>query len=143
LLHRVVVESALWAVLAPGLSLSAQQNAPIVNLAAQSAGGHLVFFSSQYNETDWAAANLIDGPGAKTWSGQSGGPQTVILGFEDNRLAEIQDILVNPYSRESPNNWRWRCRSLCAGDSPPTGQRESPWRSPTKPRTRASSRWAR
>ena len=75
------------------------------NLAAASAGGRLVFFSSQYNDSDWAAAHLIDGSSSGSWSGTSGGPQAVIIAFRDGALVEIDDVVVNPYSRESNQNW--------------------------------------
>jgi outer membrane protein OmpA-like peptidoglycan-associated protein len=75
------------------------------NLAAASAGGNLVFISSQYNDSDWAAANLIDGSSTQSWSGRSAGPQAVILAFRDGGLVEIDDVVVNPYSREGNENW--------------------------------------
>lgn len=75
------------------------------NLAASGAGGRLVFFSSQYNDSDWAAANLIDGSSTTSWSGRSGGPQAVILAFRDGGLVELDDVVVNPYSREGNANW--------------------------------------
>jgi outer membrane protein OmpA-like peptidoglycan-associated protein len=75
------------------------------NLAAASAGGKLVFFSSQYNDTDWAAANLIDGSSTESWSGRSGGPQAVIVAFRDGGLVDIDDVVINPYSREGNQNW--------------------------------------
>jgi outer membrane protein OmpA-like peptidoglycan-associated protein len=75
------------------------------NLAAAGAGGKLVFFSSQYSDSDWAAANLIDGSSTTSWSGRSGGPQAVILAFRDGGLVELDDVVVNPYSREGNNNW--------------------------------------
>ena len=75
------------------------------NLAAAGAGGKLVSFASQYDDGDWAAANLIDGSPDRGWSGQSAGAQAFVLGFRGGALAELEDVVVNPYSRESPDNW--------------------------------------
>lgn len=94
---RTAVLGGLLAVAGPALAQS--------NLAASSAGGRLVFFSSQYNDTDWAAANLIDGSSTGSWSGRSNGAQAVILAFRDGGLVELDDVVVNPYSREGSDNW--------------------------------------
>lgn len=75
------------------------------NLAAAGAGGSLEYFSSQYDDSTWAAANLIDGSPDQGWSGQSGGPQAFVVGFRGGALAELEDVIVNPYSRENPDNW--------------------------------------
>ncbi len=75
------------------------------NLAAAAAGGQVFFFASQYNDSDWAARNLIDGSPSSGWSGQSGGAQAVILAFRDGALVELEDVIVNPYSRENSDNW--------------------------------------
>lgn len=75
------------------------------NLAGAGGGGRLLFFASQYNDADWAASNLIDGSPNSGWSGQSQGAQAVIVAFRDGALAELEDIVVNPYSKESSDNW--------------------------------------
>jgi len=75
------------------------------NLAALPEGGRIVFFSSQYNASDWKADHLIDGTASNGWAGQNNGPQSVIIGFKDNGLAEIHDVLINPYTKESPATW--------------------------------------
>src|SRR3990172_9404295 len=77
----------------------------VENLAALGAGGHLVFFSSQYNDAEWKAEHLIDGSPQQGWAGQNSGPQAVIIAFKNNGLAEIQDILINPYTKEDPSTW--------------------------------------
>lgn len=75
------------------------------NLAALKEGGHLVFFSSQYDDSTWKAVNLLDGSADAGWAGQSNGPQAIIVTFKNNALAEIEDILINPYTREQNTNW--------------------------------------
>jgi len=92
------------------LAAAALSGAPAVaqaqsNLAAVGAGGQLLSFASQYDDSTWAAANLIDGTPDKGWSGQSAGAQAFVLGFRGGALAELEDVIVNPYSRESPDNW--------------------------------------
>ncbi len=77
----------------------------VENLAALGAGGHLVFFSSQYNDAEWKAEHLIDGSPQQGWAGQNSGPQAVIIAFKNKGLAEIQDILINPYTKEDPSTW--------------------------------------
>ncbi len=75
------------------------------NLALASAGGRLVFFSSQYDASAYAAANLIDGSSTRSWSGDAKGPQAVILAFKDGGLVELEDVVVNPYSPGANANW--------------------------------------
>src|SRR3990172_12004485 len=77
----------------------------VENRAALGAGGPLVFFSSQYNDADWKAEHLIDGSPQQGWAGQNNGPQAVIIAFRNKGLAEIQDILINPYTKEDPSTW--------------------------------------
>ena len=99
-----VYRSALC-VLALLLSSGSLRGQEVKNLAALKEGGHLVFFSSQYDNSTWKADNLIDGSGDKGWAGQNKGAQSVIIAFKDNRLAQIEDVLINPYTREESKNW--------------------------------------
>jgi outer membrane protein OmpA-like peptidoglycan-associated protein len=87
------------------LASGASGAAALENLAASRAGGRLVYFSSQYNDTDWNAEHLIDGSPNKGWAGTSGGPQVVVLAFENDGLATIEDVVVNPYTREAVDTW--------------------------------------
>jgi outer membrane protein OmpA-like peptidoglycan-associated protein len=77
----------------------------VENIAASAAGGRVVFFSSQYDESTWKAEHLIDGSADKGWAAQNAGAHSVILAFKDQGLAEIHDIIVNPYTKESPSTW--------------------------------------
>ena len=94
---------ALGTLLIVGASTLAAQE--VDNLARQSAGGHLVFFASQYDTGTWQAQHLIDGTPNNGWAGQSSGAQAIVLAFADDRLAEIHDILINPYTQEDKSNW--------------------------------------
>lgn len=51
------------------------------------------------------AGHLIDGSADKGWASSSAGPQSVIIGFKDNALAEIEDVIINPYTREDRQTW--------------------------------------
>lgn len=83
-------------------TLEAQE---VKNLAALADGGRLVFFSSQYNNTDWKAVHLLDGAGDKGWAGQNSGAQSVVIAFRNNALAEIHDVIINPYTKEDSATW--------------------------------------
>jgi outer membrane protein OmpA-like peptidoglycan-associated protein len=74
-------------------------------VAAADAGGRLVFFTGQFSDTDWAAQHLIDGTPDSGWAAPSKGPQAVILAFAGDGLAELEDVVVNPYTRENSSNW--------------------------------------
>jgi outer membrane protein OmpA-like peptidoglycan-associated protein len=101
--HRSRAGLALGCALA--LFAATRASAQNGNLAARSAGGHLVFFSSQYNESDWLADHLIDGSPDRGWAGRSSGAQAVTIAFADDGLAEVEDVLINPYTRENKTNW--------------------------------------
>jgi outer membrane protein OmpA-like peptidoglycan-associated protein len=75
------------------------------NVAALAAGGRVVFFSSQYDDSTWKAEHLIDGSAEKGWAAQNAGAHSVILAFKNQGLAEIHDIIVNPYTKEAPATW--------------------------------------
>ncbi len=77
----------------------------VTNLAAREAGGHLVFFSSQYDDSQWKAEHLIDGSPQQGWAGQNKGAQSVIIAFKDKALAEVHDVVINPYTKEDPSTW--------------------------------------
>ncbi len=94
------------------------QEAEPVNVAAAASGGRIIFFSSEYDNKRWAANNLIDG-GGNSWSSDSGNPQSVIIGFKDDRPALIKDILVNPYSSESKSKWVKKVEFLATQDADP------------------------
>ncbi|MGH9427036.1 MAG: discoidin domain-containing protein, partial [Terriglobia bacterium] len=89
----------------PASASSLLRGEDVKNLAALKEGGHIVSFSSQYNNTDWNIEHLLDGAADKGWAGQNNGAQSVVIAFKDNALAEIHDVLINPYTREDSSNW--------------------------------------
>jgi outer membrane protein OmpA-like peptidoglycan-associated protein len=99
---RVSVRSLI---VVAGLLVAAPVSAQIVNLAAAGEGGRIVAFSSQYDDTEWKAEHLIDGSPQKGWAGQNKGAQSVVIAFKNNALAEVHDVVINPYTREDPATW--------------------------------------
>jgi outer membrane protein OmpA-like peptidoglycan-associated protein len=101
-MHRWAVPALVLGALALAGPAAGQS---VENVAASAAGGRVVFFSSQYDDSTWKAEHLIDGSAEKGWAAQNAGPHTVIVAFKDQALAEVHDIIVNPYTRESPATW--------------------------------------
>jgi outer membrane protein OmpA-like peptidoglycan-associated protein len=99
---RSAVQALLLGMLALATPVAGQG---VENLAASAAGGRVVFFSSQYDDSSWRAEHLIDGSADKGWAAQNAGAHSVILAFKDQALAEVHDIIVNPYTKESPATW--------------------------------------
>ncbi len=92
-------------ILVVALALVASRASAIENLASSRAGGRLVHFSSQFNETDWNAEHLIDGTPNNGWAGSSGGAQSIVIAFKNDALATVEDIVVNPFTREGVDTW--------------------------------------
>ena len=77
----------------------------LVNLLSPEAGGKLVYATAQYDQTSWAARNLIDGKlgqghGYATPSAQ---PQEIV--FSLPKASKITQLAFNPFTTESPNTW--------------------------------------
>ena len=87
------------------LALVASSASAVENLASSRAGGRLVHFGSQFNETDWNAEHLIDGTPNNGWAGSSGGAQSIVIAFKNDALATVEDVVVNPYTREGVDTW--------------------------------------
>lgn len=77
---------------------------PLTNIAEAKNGGRVVDFTSEYDKTSVAVKNLIDG-GKASWSGKNANPQAVVIGFKDDQIAEIEDIVVNPYGTGNRGDW--------------------------------------
>ncbi len=88
------------------------------NLAASANGGSLVAFGGHYNESEWRAVNLIDGSAQSGWAAPNQFPQAVIIAFQNHRLARVEDVLINPYTRENANNWVKEVEVLVSQDHP-------------------------
>lgn len=77
-----------------------------VNLVAAANGGTIVKFTSQLNDSDWGARNLIDGTvwdgrepktGSNGWASKDATfPQEIIFAFRNRELRLINKILIDP-----------------------------------------------
>ncbi|MEN6437239.1 MAG: VWA domain-containing protein [Syntrophobacter sp.] len=77
----------------------------LVNLLTPEAGGKLVYATAQYDDTTWAARNLIDGKLAQGhgYATPSTQPQEIV--FSLPKASKITQFAFNPFTTESPNNW--------------------------------------
>lgn len=86
------------------------------NIALAALGGRIVRQSSQYDDTSWAAVNLIDGKAFDRtgngdncescgWSSQGSAlPQEIVLGFHERREAALGSIILDPTAWETLEN---------------------------------------
>jgi VWFA-related protein len=73
------------------------------NIAQSALGGKVVSATSEYNDRDWAAANLVDG-GPDGWSTKDQTvPQEVVLSFFGGRTAQIGAIVIDTATKETLN----------------------------------------
>ena len=103
--HRLLRVRRGFTIIVVALALVASSASAVENLASSRAGGRLVYFSSQFNDTDWNAEHLIDGSPNNGWAGTSGGAQSIVIAFKNDGLATVEDIVVNPYTREGVDTW--------------------------------------
>ncbi len=83
-------------------------------------GAAIERYSSQYNDTDWAAANLLlpDGDGGQ-WAGTNNESQEVVVALE--RPSPVTDISIDNYAREGEANWARRVDVEISAESPYRG----------------------
>jgi len=93
------------AVAPPKAPVAAAPAGESINIALAKNGGQIADFSSQYDDGTWAVKNLIDGNTNGGWAGKTNGPQAVVIGFKNGELAEVTDIVINPYTKEGPEKW--------------------------------------
>lgn len=75
----------------------------LVNVALKSNGGKVRQFSSQYDNSSWQAANLIDGNPGLSWCSKTEDVQPTIM-LELGRPALVRHIVVNPYTLSGSGN---------------------------------------
>jgi outer membrane protein OmpA-like peptidoglycan-associated protein len=73
------------------------------NVAAAESGAKIESASSEYNDSDWAAINLLAPDNKDGWAGKSGAAQEVVIALAEP--AAISDVSVDNYSREDIKNW--------------------------------------
>ncbi|MCK4390439.1 MAG: PKD domain-containing protein [Desulfobacterales bacterium] len=73
--------------------------------------GQVVSFSSQYNTSNWSAANLIDGVVAtndsRGWCSayNAGFPQEIVFSLAEGNIWNIQRLDIDPQTTESSTRW--------------------------------------
>jgi VWFA-related protein len=77
----------------------------LTNVLAEESGAKLVYFSSQYDDGDWAAKNLIDGQLGQGhgYAAKSNAPAEVVLVLP--KVTTINQVAFNPFTVEDPSNW--------------------------------------
>ncbi len=78
---------------------------PNVNVLAASQGTQILFATSQYDDGDWAARNLIDEAIGKGhgYCSSANAPQEILL--ELPRVATLTEMIIDPYTIESESRW--------------------------------------
>lgn len=138
-----------------GESSGASQPPAPKNLVASANGGRVVYFTSQQNNTTWAAANLIDGlavnyvmdedarriktieppeEGVYGWSSVNASfPQEIIFAFAGDEPKLINKVRLDPRTLDPPVFGRWArdVQVLVSDSATPNGQYTpvgGPWR---------------
>jgi len=94
---------------------------PKIDVLAASQGTQVLFTTSQYNDSDWSVHNLIDeaiGKGHEFCS-SSRAPQEIL--FELPKTAMLSEMIIDPYTTESENNWA-KDVELWVSSSDPNGE---------------------
>jgi VWFA-related protein len=78
---------------------------PKINVLAAAQGTRILFATSQYDASTWAAKNLIDEAIGQNrgYASSDNKPQEILL--ELPQTARISQIIVDPYTNESEDNW--------------------------------------
>jgi VWFA-related protein len=72
-----------------------------LNIALAALGGTVVAASSEYNQKDWAAGNLIDGD-PEGWSSRDATvPQEIVFSFYQGRTAQVAAIVIDTATKET------------------------------------------
>lgn len=86
---------------------SEEEAAPekLKNVIAAENGGKLISYTSQYDDTGWAARNLIDGQlgDGHQYATQAGKPGEIL--FVLPAAMKIKQLAFNPFTTESPKKW--------------------------------------
>ncbi|MDQ7848883.1 MAG: VWA domain-containing protein [Armatimonadota bacterium] len=85
----------------PALPTDRSPPPPGFNLANRAFGGKVESRTSQYNDSEWAAANLIDGTTRGWSSSDRTTPQEVVLSFRQGREAQVAAVVVDTRTQET------------------------------------------
>ena len=77
----------------------------LINVLSKESGGKLLYFSSQYNDGEWAARNLVDGKLGKNhgYASRDSAPAEVV--FVLPKPTSITQLAFNPFTTEDASNW--------------------------------------
>ncbi|PYR75281.1 MAG: hypothetical protein DMF86_15630 [Acidobacteria bacterium] len=81
-----------------------------LNLLSLDMGAHVENFSSQYNESTWAADRAIDGDPGKAWSSGRDAtfPHEIVFSFLDHQTVLLSAVAINPhldrYAKQTPKD---------------------------------------
>lgn len=95
--------------------------AGLVNVFSQEIGGKILYFSSQYNDSDWAAKNLIDGKVGKGQGYCSADNKPVEILFVLPQVLTISHVAFNPFTTENPNRWAQEVEVQVSTEGPKQG----------------------
>ncbi len=87
------------------------------NILAAANGGKVIHFTSQYDDTSWAAKNLIDGKVGENhgYASESNAPAEIL--FQLPQRKKISRIAFDPYTTEDPSNWAKEVEVLVSTES--------------------------
>ena len=87
----------------PPAALVTPTNVPAgLNIALAALGGRVVAASSEYNQREWAAPNLIDGDPEAWWSSVDATvPQEIVISFYQGRTAQVAAIVIETATKET------------------------------------------
>jgi hypothetical protein len=75
------------------------------NVVAEENGGKLVYFTSQYNDSDWAAKNLIDGQVGQGHGYCTSDSKPAEVVFVLPSVTTITQVAFTPFTVEDVGNW--------------------------------------
>ncbi len=75
------------------------------NVLSEESGGKLLYFSSQYNDGEWAARNLVDGKLGKNHGYASRDNAQAEVVFVLSKPTSITQLAFNPFTTEDAPNW--------------------------------------
>ncbi|MBN1766075.1 MAG: discoidin domain-containing protein [Sedimentisphaerales bacterium] len=82
-----------------------EEKKPEINVLAATQGTKVVLLTSQYNNSTWAAENLINGEVGKSHGYASGNNNAQEIIFELPQPARVSSLIINPFTTESPKTW--------------------------------------
>lgn len=95
--------------------------AQLQNVFSEQIGGKILYFSNQYNDSDWAAKNLIDGQVGKGHGYCSKDNTPVEILFALPKAVTLTHVAFNPFTVEDPNRWAKEVEVQVSTEGPKQG----------------------